>query len=66
MLKTKIIQFCFSAFTTTIVKLFFVFVKDVNALFVETLSDEQIAQIKFLKFEKLIFYKEFFENEHIN
>ena len=66
MLKAKTTRFCFNVFATIIVELFIVFAKNINVLFVRILNNEQMTQIKFLKFEKLKFYKELFENEHIS
>ena len=66
MLKTKTTQFRFNVFATIIVKLFFVFTKNVNASLVKISNNEQITQTKFLKFKKLKFYKKFFESEHIS
>ena len=71
-LKIEINRFRFDVNTTTIVESFFVFAKNVNASQNRNTNNESTTnkhkiylQFKFLKFEKLNFYKSFFEKKHI-
>ena len=71
-LKVEVNRLRFDVNTTTIAESFFVFAKNVNvsqnrnANSESTTNEHEIyLQLKFLKFEKLSFYKDFFEEKHI-